>query len=222
MPGWGVERLTVFMIYDVNISDEELVRRALENPDDFFYLMKRYEGRLLRYIRRISAVSYEEAEDILQEAFLKVYRNLNAFDQKLKFSNWIYRIVHNTVINHQRKKKVRAAVWVRLDEKDRQGAARHLDGVAPESGRGDSRFQDEEMRESLDRALLELPEKYREVLVLRYLEDKSYEEISEILKKPGGTVASLIKRAKKRLRKIAPRHGLEDWVNEERYQSRSA
>ena len=86
-------------------SDKQLVRRSLENPDEFLYLMKRCEKKLLRYIRRISTVRHEEAEDLLQNIFLKTYRNLNAFDQTLKFRNWAFRITHNAALNYVRKKK---------------------------------------------------------------------------------------------------------------------
>ena len=80
------------------ISDEALVEQALEDMSVFAVIVERYEQRLLRYIHRISAFSDEAAEDILQEAFLKAWKNLNGFSPKLKFSSWIYRITHNLVI----------------------------------------------------------------------------------------------------------------------------
>ena len=70
-----------------NKSDEDLVVLTLKNRDVFLYLMRRYEAPLLRYIRRIAGVNIEEAEDILQESFIKAYQNLNDFDPKLKFSS---------------------------------------------------------------------------------------------------------------------------------------
>ncbi|MDD5489902.1 MAG: sigma-70 family RNA polymerase sigma factor, partial [Candidatus Moranbacteria bacterium] len=76
-------------------TDEEMVALTLKNQDYFACLVERYEPKLMRYIRRISAATQEDAEDLLQDVFVKVYRNLNDFDQKLKFSSWIYRIAHN-------------------------------------------------------------------------------------------------------------------------------
>ena len=84
-------------------NDEELVALALKNQDFFACLVERYEPKLMRYVRRISAATQEDAEDLLQEIFVKVYRNLNDFDPDLKFSSWIYRIAHNQVISYWRK-----------------------------------------------------------------------------------------------------------------------
>src|SRR5665648_188700 len=81
-----------------NMTDNELVKLSLDNPDHFFCLTKRYESKLLRYIMRISKFSHEDAEDVLQDVFIKTYYNLNEFDSELKFSSWIYRIAHNQTI----------------------------------------------------------------------------------------------------------------------------
>ena len=72
-------------------SDLEMVEKSLQNVDYFSCIYLRYEKRLLLYIKRISNVTENEAEDILQEAFIKIWRNLNAFNPDLKFSSWIYR-----------------------------------------------------------------------------------------------------------------------------------
>ncbi|MFH1582108.1 MAG: sigma-70 family RNA polymerase sigma factor [Pseudomonadota bacterium] len=93
-----------------NMPDEQLVQLSLKDQGCFYYLMKRYEIKILRYIKRLTTASQEEAEDIIQEVFIKVYRNLNGFNQKLKFSSWIYRIAHNEIINQYRKTKLRLAI----------------------------------------------------------------------------------------------------------------
>jgi len=90
-----------------NLLDEDLVKLTLEKQDNFLYLIKRYEAKLSRYIRRIAGLNKEDTEDILQEVFIKVYQNLNSFDKDLKFSSWIYRITHNEVIDSYRKKQAR-------------------------------------------------------------------------------------------------------------------
>jgi len=87
-------------------EDSELVELSLKKQDYFYCLILRYQEKLLRYIRRISASSKEDAEDILQEVFMSVYKNLNDFDNSLKFSSWIYRIAHNKTVSHWRKQKL--------------------------------------------------------------------------------------------------------------------
>jgi RNA polymerase sigma-70 factor, ECF subfamily len=176
-------------------TDEEIVVLVLENQDNFLYLVRRYEPRLFRYVSRISNVSSDEAEDILQDVFIKVYKNLNGFDPDLKFSSWIYRITHNEVISNYRKYKNKVKV-VSFD-KDTEFIKSLADEFDIE--------QDLNLAELKDKVLDILNKmsiKYRDVLVLRFLEGKSYREISDILKKPDGTVATLINRAKKEFLKI--------------------
>jgi RNA polymerase sigma-70 factor (ECF subfamily) len=188
-----------------NISDEQLVQFSLKDQDCFYYLMKRYEIKLLRYIKRLTTVSQEEAEDIMQEVFIKVYRNLNGFNQKLKFSSWIYRIAHNEIINQYRKTRHRLAI-IPLNIEDE---ANLIDSIN-DTIEIDGAYEKLENAERVRKALAELPNKYREILVLRYLEDKSYGEISDILRKPPGTVATQINRAKASFKKIAGRYQLDN------------
>ena len=90
-----------------NTTDEQLLELAKTNEQAFACLVDRYEKKLLSYIMRISNVNLQEAEDILQDAFIKAYTNINDFDSKLKFSSWMYRITHNEVISAYRKRKAR-------------------------------------------------------------------------------------------------------------------
>lgn len=184
----------------VSKTDEELVALALENQDYFACIVERYEKKLLAYIIRISGFSREEAEDVLQEVFIKIYVNLNSFDSGLKFSSWIYRITHNEVINHHRKKKVRPQSAMDLDDEFLNNLASDMktDGLA------DFRY----LKEGVGKVLECMEPKYREVLVLRFWEDKDYSEISDILKKPMGTVATLISRAKANFQKEMERQNI--------------
>mgnify|MGYP003877808481 CR=1 FL=1 len=176
-------------------KDEELIPLILSNQDHFIYVVKRYKEKLYRYIMRISDFSPEEAEDVLQDVFLKVYLNLNEFDTGLKFSSWIYRIAHNQVINEFRKKKARPQHnAIDLDDDMARQIASNLD-IEKET---DQII----LKESIVRTLRELDAKYREVMVLRFLEEKSYEEISDIIKRPSGTVSSLLNQAKKEFKKV--------------------
>jgi len=129
----------------------------------------------------------------LQDVFLSAYKNLNDFDQDLKFSSWIYRIAHNKVISHFRK------VTARPKTMTYEGDSQLLNILASEEDIAKSmekRHDAAEVRDVLD----ELDEKYREALVLKFLEEKDYKEISDILEKPMGTVATLINRAKKQFK----------------------
>ena len=187
------------------MSDLQLVQLTLKNPDDYLYLIERYELKLTRYIHRVTIVTQEEAEDLLQEIFIKVYRNLNGFNQKLKFSSWIYRIAHNEVLNYVYKRGTIPRM-IQIDDPDVNSPSVLGEMLSGENAASDS--ESKEMHERMMHALMELPLKCREVLVLRFFEDKSYDEISDILRKPSGTVASLINRAKKKFRKIAREHQL--------------
>ncbi len=178
------------------LSDLEILRKSLEAVDYFSCLYERYEARLLRYIKRVAFTNDEEAADVLQDSFIKVWKNLNGFDQSLKLSSWIYRIVHNEAISFLRRKKSYGKdQQVPLDE---QIFSAVPDDTAPEEA------EELENRDKLTHQVLaQLPDLYREVLVLKFLENMGYEEISDILKIPEGTVATRINRAKKAFRKIA-------------------
>ncbi len=190
-----------------NMSDAQLVRLALENPDDYLCLIEKYEAKLMRYVHRLINVTREEAEDLLQDIFIKVYRNLNGFNRKLKFSSWIYRIAHNEILNFARKKNMLSNL-IRADMPDSDGISIIDEIPGPQDSVSD--FESKQYREKMETALMELSLKYREVLVLRFFEDKTYDEISDILRKPQGTVATLINRAKKKFKKIAEKHKLEE------------
>ena len=107
-----------------NLSDAELVKLSLANQNDFLYLVDRYKGKLMNYIRRLTNINDDDAEDILQEVFIKVYLNLNDFNADLKFSSWIYRITHNQVISNHRRLKARPEGYaVNIDDQAALGLA---------------------------------------------------------------------------------------------------
>lgn len=168
-------------------TDIELVGLSLNDPNYFLFLSKRYEEKLLRYIMRISKFSREDAEDVLQEVFIKTYYNLNGFDKELQFSSWIYRIAHNEAVSAIRKKAVRPSIALEVEDLERFGDSFDMTKDM------DNSFD----RKMIDEALSKLDEKYREVLVLRFLDEKDYTEIADILKKPVSTIGNLILRGKK-------------------------
>ncbi len=175
-------------------TDEELVELLLVNQHFYLCLMRRYEDKLMRYIRRISDFYVEEAEDILQEVFLKVYQNINNFDFTLKFSSWIYRITHNQVISYHRRKEARPKAYDLSNEEFDV-----FDTLVSEIDL-ELNIDQDYLRQSLNKVLENIDGKYREVLILKYWEQKDYQEISDILKKPIGTVGTLLNRAKQKFK----------------------
>jgi len=173
----------------------KLIPKINQNPDAFSEVISEYESKLLRYILRISSMEYEEAENLLQEIFIKIYRNINEYDDRWTFSSWIYRIAHNAVIDYFRKHE-KESIKISLDDE----AYSHLtfslsDGIQP-----DKDLAQKDTRECVQKAITSLPLDYREAIVLRYIEERSYEEISDILQIPIGTTSTLVNRAKTRLR----------------------
>jgi len=182
-------------------TDEQLVVLTLKNPDYYPCLMKRYENKLLNYIIKISNMNKEDAEDTLQEIFIKTYRNLNEFDINFKFSNWIYRIAHNITISIFRKKKTSLQTFS-WEEKD-------LNNIFKSSLNLENTNIQKSTYQQILKIINSLPLKYKEILILKFFEDKDYREISDILHKPMGTVATLINRAKISLRQELKKEGIE-------------
>ncbi len=176
----------------INKTDEQIVVLTLKNQDYYLCLMKRYEAKLLNYILKISNISREDAEDILQEVFIKAYQNLNDFDLNFKFSNWIYSIAHNATISAFRKKKVRPQT-VSWEDKD-------LNNILESTLDVENTSLQKLTYKQILKIINQLPLKYKDVLILKFMEGKDYREISDILHKPMGTIATLINRAKKSLK----------------------
>lgn len=176
-------------------TDHELVAITLQHQQAFRFLIERYEAKLLRYIQRISNVSLQEAEDIVQETFINAYTHLADVDPKISFSAWMYRIAHNQTISAYRKRKARPEgnmLWDVEDDVIERIAAD--DDIKQEM---DRRL----LREQLQSIMEKMDLKYREMIELRFFQDKSYDEIADIIRKPPGTVATLVHRAKAQMKK---------------------
>ena len=184
-----------------NLSDEEIVNLTLKNQDNFTYLINRYQDKLFNYIRRITNVRDEDAQDLLQDIFLKIYLNLNDFDNSLKFSSWVYAISRNQVISNHRKLQVRAEGHsVSLEE---DSAKKIISGFNIEK-----EIDNNYLKNNVFKVLDALDEKYREILILKFIEEKNYQEISDIIKKPIGTVGSMMNKAKKMFKEELSRQDL--------------
>lgn len=169
-------------------SDAELIGLAKADPESFGLLMERYQMPLFHYIRRITQLPKEDIEDLLQEVFIKIYQKLNEYNEILKFSSWAYRITHNHIIDYFRKTNARPKT---NSLEDFELAKLLKSGTDMEKD-----LDTKDCLEKIKECLEEIPLKYKEVLILRFIEEKSYEEIMDILKKPKGTVATMIARGR--------------------------
>jgi len=170
------------------LSDEkvvELIRR--EDKELYVHIIKRYQDKLMRYANYLVGDDHM-ASDVVQASFIKTYINLNNFDTKKKFSSYIYRIVHNEAVNLIRKQKKQISL--------------HEDSNFDSGTNIEDDFVREEIKSLTHSCLNKMPMIYREVLSLSFLEEKSYEEISDILRVPVGTVGTRINRAKVIMKKI--------------------
>ncbi len=170
-------------------TDEELMERVLTERDVFSCIITRYEPKIRRYLLRLMPGLGEDADDVLQDIFIQVYVSARGFDTSLSFSSWMYRIAHNTAVSWLRKKKARPET-IELGEEECHTFLASME----EAG---SLHDAVLTRDSVTRTLAMLEEKYRTPLVLHFLEGKTYEEISDILEVPVGTVGTLVFRAKK-------------------------
>lgn len=176
----------------VDLSDEEIASLIQSGKSDYFrILIERYEDKMRRYSRKFLS-DREDIEDIIQEVFIKAYRNIQSFDANRKFSSWLYRIAHNELVNALKKKKNILPLF-------------DLDVFLPRSLRDNSlekEIEKKDLKDIIDKCLKLLERKYREPIILYYLESLSYKEISDVMEIPISTVGIRIKRAKEKLKNI--------------------
>lgn len=175
-------------------NDAILVGRCLQGDGHAFEsLLDRYQKTVFNVVYRM-VKDVEEAEDITQAAFVKVYENLRSFNPKYKFFSWIYKIAVNESLNYinQRKRVTELNEDIVSDQDDPEGM---LNSV--------------EIREKIDECLMKLSPDYRIVIVLRHFQDLPYNEIAQILDIPKHTVKSRLFTARQALRKHLIRKGFQ-------------
>lgn len=150
------------------------------------HIIDRYQSPLLRYANYLG--TGHDDEDIVQDTFIKVYKNINSYDPSRQFSSWIYRIAHNTAISALRSSRFTLPWEDYLDRIIKQSPTDNIDKDI--------------QKDQVKKCLSSLPLRYRAPLTLYFLEDKTYAQIMDILRLPMGTVSARINRAKLQMRKL--------------------
>jgi len=183
------------------LSDSEVVQASLDGDTRAFgELVHRYDQRLLNFVYRTIG-DRERAQDLIQETFVRVYRHLHRFDQSKKFSTWIYTIASNLAKNELRNRSRNPLVLFQAIKKHWEADHRPLQWE-DSSYSPDDLYRKRHLREQVEKAVVELPEHHRVVFVLREMEGKTYEEISEITGVTLGTVKSRLNRARNKFAQI--------------------
>lgn len=183
--------INCIIIVDIETADEQVAELVLENKQEFNVLVDRYAKKIQRYVARLTG-NWQESEDITQEVFFKAYVNIASFDPRLKFSSWLYRIAHNESVNFI--KKNYRVKNVELNDNLDYGDSEGKDILQ----KIDSKFSSQ----AVISALYQLNTRDREIIELVYFEEKSYLEVSDILKMPLNSVGPTLNRAKGKLRKV--------------------
>ena len=177
-------------------SDEDLIKRFQDGDEQAYVeLVNRYRDRLMNFVYRFTSDS-EQSEDIVQETLIKLYTHKHYYKKIAKFSTWIYTIAANYAKTELRKKKNRKITnlsQMSSDEKDYD-----LPSVQPDT---DQLIESEYLEKRIQSAINTLPLHFKTVIVLRDVQELSYDEISNIVEVPLGTVKSRINRARLQLQK---------------------
>lgn len=178
-------------------TDELIIAEVIRGDiDSYGQIMSRYEQKLLRYVIYL-ARDQINADDVVQDTFIKAYQNLKSFNNKFKFSSWIYRIAHNETMNAIKKENRNAhdLDFENIEEFSHESdVIKNIDKVI--------------LKREINFCLNSLSDKYREVLMLQYFENMKYVEIADILRIPVATVGVRCSRAKNQLKKICQERGV--------------
>lgn len=177
---------------------KRLIKKAIEGDQAAYEkLVTRYRSGLYNMIYQMIK-NREEAEDLVQETFMKAFNSLESYNECYAFSTWLYKIAFNHCIDAIRKKKLRT---LPLDKPIQLQAGEVHHQIRDESHSPEKVLLFAEKKNLIKKSIEGLPERYRIAIILRHKEERSYEEISEILKIPLGTVKARIFRAREMLKK---------------------
>jgi RNA polymerase sigma factor (sigma-70 family) len=179
-------------------DDQILIKKALAgNEAAYSLLLRRHKDAIYRMIVRIVR-NQEEARDLVQETFMKAFGSLSSYKCQYRFTTWLYKIAANSCIDYLRKRRL---VSVSLDQPLETKDGEVTIEVADWTYNPEQDLTSRQKSLSIDAAIDSLPRKYREVILYRHKQDKSYEEIAQILSIPVGTVKARIFRARELLKK---------------------
>jgi RNA polymerase sigma-70 factor, ECF subfamily len=183
------------------LSDPEVVNLAKKGSEAAYReLLTRYERPVFSLVFRMVR-DRETAEDLSQETFIKVLNNLDRYSPEFKFSSWLFKIANNLTIDHLRRRRVDTiSIEGAPDAVTAESAKATSIAVASGSESPLEELESRELGTAIERAIGKLRPEYRACIMLRHVEDKSYEEIAEIVKLPLGTVKTYIHRARHELR----------------------
>ena len=175
------------------LEDSEIVRRVLAGEEDLFeILVRRYQARLVSHVARMVG-NRDDALDLAQEIFMKVFQALGRFNPAYKFSTWLFRIGGNASIDHLRKRRPRT---VPLETPDLDGAGPSMPEQRSTGLDPYGQLRNVERGDAIARAIQELPADFRELIALRHFAGLSYEEIAGVKNMPLGTVKNKLFRAR--------------------------
>jgi RNA polymerase sigma-70 factor, ECF subfamily len=177
----------------VDLDDQQLVLASKRGDQDAFsQLVLRYQRRIYNLVYRM-VQHYEEASEITQEAFLAAWQGLPSFRGDARFATWLYRIAYNCALRQLEARKRERALHAALQ------AEQALDGDDHQQ-QAEARLDAREQQAVVQEQLAHLPAKYRIVLILRHLQEMTYEEMAEILAMPVGTIKTHLFRARNLLK----------------------
>jgi RNA polymerase sigma-70 factor (ECF subfamily) len=196
-------KAAISLIDPNNLADGDLVLTAVSGREAAFEeLVRRYQRPIASYVYRMVG-DYDAALDLTQEVFIKVYNSLSRYRSEFKFSTWIYKIAHNTAIDHLRRHTVRDQIMTVGDDGPRSAVAIESRRLTPEQ-----ESEREERRSEIESVVQSLPAAYRELIVLRHSHDLSYDEIAEVTGLPLGTVKNRLFRAREAMRDLLVPRGI--------------
>lgn len=179
-------------------KDSELIRKAKQGDTKAYdELLSKYKGSVYNLVFRMVR-DKQEAEDLTQEAFIKAFKSLVSFNEDYAFSTWLYKIATNNCIDFFRKRKLQT---YSLDKPIKYKDSEIQQELPDPDLNPEKRILARERTQIIQEAINTLPEKYHTAIVLRHQEEKSYEEIAQILELPLGTVKARIFRAREMLNK---------------------
>jgi RNA polymerase sigma-70 factor (ECF subfamily) len=188
-------------VNDTSVSDHELVTRAQQGSE------KAYRELLGRFQRPVFSIIYrmirdrEQAEDLAQETFVRVFNNIDRYDPRYKFSSWIFKIATNLTIDHIRRKELDT---VSIDGSRNAVTAEQIEAtsitIASPDENPEELLEAKELGEEIESAISKLRPEYRAAILLRHVDGREYQEIAEILSLPLGTVKTYIHRGRNELR----------------------